>query len=209
MTNSEAGTRVPLIFRAPWIEASRGAKTKALSELVDLYPTLAELAGIGLPAGDEGAHLGGTSLVPVFHNTSASVKEVALSQFPRCWQNNTDFVPNKLNGPGDELNHTASLMAMSDCHWTRRGGIDFMGYAIRTDTHRFVEWFVWDGEKLAPKWDEVHARELYDHSQVSQYDDSYLDQTENENLAEDASQAGLVSKLSALLRREVTKWLVS
>ena len=38
MTNSEAGTRVPLFFRAPWIKSAVGAKTKALAELVDLFP---------------------------------------------------------------------------------------------------------------------------------------------------------------------------
>lgn len=208
MTNSEAGTRVPLIFRTPWISSSKGKKSKALSELVDLYPTLSTLAGIGLPTGPEGEHLGGTSLVPIFLNSSTSVKAVALSQFPRCWQNNTDHVPNQLGASGDELNHTVSLTSMSDCHWERREGIDFMGYSMRTDTHRFTEWFRWDGAKLAPLWDQVHARELYDHSRVSQFDDSYFDQTENVNLADDNDQAPLVRQLSAQLRREVQQWLV-
>lgn len=103
---------------------------------VDLFPTLSELAGLSLPVGLGGAHLGGSSLVPVFHDPNSTVKTVALSQFPRCWQNNTGFDMNDIRGPGDEVNKTVSLTSMSDCHWVRNTELDFMGYSIRTDTHR-------------------------------------------------------------------------
>lgn len=39
-----------------------------------------------MPTGAGGADLGGVSLVPVFRDSSATVRSVALSQFPRCWQ---------------------------------------------------------------------------------------------------------------------------
>merc|ERR1711871_1941821 len=45
MTNFELGVRVPLIIRAPWAQRA-GAKTPALAEAVDLFPTLVELAGL-------------------------------------------------------------------------------------------------------------------------------------------------------------------
>ena len=89
MTNSEAGTRVPLFVRAPWISPSVGLKTPALAELVDLFPTISDLAGLELPAGKGGAKLGGVSLAPVMREPNAPWTKVALSQFPRCWQNNT------------------------------------------------------------------------------------------------------------------------
>ena len=64
---------------------------------MDFYPTLSELAGLTLPTGAGGAHLGGTSLVPVFHApATATVKAVALSQFPRCWPQK-----NATRGPAD------------------------------------------------------------------------------------------------------------
>ena len=49
----ENSARVPLIIRAPWIAgASSGQQTNALVELVDVYKTVCELAGVPLPGGD-------------------------------------------------------------------------------------------------------------------------------------------------------------
>lgn len=89
---------------------------------------LSELAGLELPTGQGGEYLGGVSQVPVMHNPQGpGVKDVALSQFPRCWQNNTHYEGNK---PGDENNRTNSWESMSDCHWTDRLYIDYMGYRV-------------------------------------------------------------------------------
>ena len=78
-SNFELDTRVPLIISAPGFKKWRGQKTNALAELVDLYPTLAELAGInqGLPS-----NLEGVSLVPSMSIPSVAVKHVAYSQHP-------------------------------------------------------------------------------------------------------------------------------
>jgi arylsulfatase A-like enzyme len=76
-TNFELDTRVPLIASAPGRQA-RGQRTRALTELVDLYPTLAELADLPIPA-----ELEGTSFAPVLDDPSATVKTAAFSQFPR------------------------------------------------------------------------------------------------------------------------------
>lgn len=46
MTNYETGTRVPLLFRAPWMKNAVNVKVKQLAELVDMYPTLSELVSI-------------------------------------------------------------------------------------------------------------------------------------------------------------------
>lgn len=78
-TNFELDTRVPLILAAPG-QAAQGVRTDALVELVDLYPTLAELAGLPAPEGVEGA-----SLAPLFDDPDRSWKKAAFSQFPRPW----------------------------------------------------------------------------------------------------------------------------
>ena len=75
-TNFELTTRVPLIVSAPGMEAA-GGRTMALVELVDLYPTLCELADLPLPEGLEG-----TSFVPLLNDPETPWKKAAFSQFP-------------------------------------------------------------------------------------------------------------------------------
>lgn len=72
----ELDARVPLIIATP--EHKAGQRTDALVELLDLYPTLAELCGLEVPDAVEGA-----SLVPVLSDPDARVKSFALTQTPR------------------------------------------------------------------------------------------------------------------------------
>ncbi len=76
-TNFEMDTHVPLIIRAPGMR-TRGQRTKALTEFVDIYPTLCELAGLPLPQ-----HLEGLSMVPLLHDPNRKWKRAAFSQYPR------------------------------------------------------------------------------------------------------------------------------
>lgn len=78
-SNFELDTRVPLIIATPK-QKTGGSRTDAIVELVDIYPTLSELAGIPLPEG-----LDGESLLPVLKEPSRSGKNIAVSQFPRPW----------------------------------------------------------------------------------------------------------------------------
>lgn len=77
MTNFEFGTRVPLLVSLPGMKAA-GQRSRALVELVDLYPTLAELCGLPLPE-----HLEGTSLAPLLEDPSRPWKNAAFSQYLR------------------------------------------------------------------------------------------------------------------------------
>lgn len=76
-TNFELDVRVPLIIADPTRKAGQGKTTRALAELVDLYPTLAELSDI---ANDLPSNLEGLSLAPVVADPSTSVKDAAFSQ---------------------------------------------------------------------------------------------------------------------------------
>jgi iduronate 2-sulfatase len=69
--------RVPLIISAPGI-GTGGAKTSAISELIDIFPTLTDLSALPNPP-----QLDGASLVPLLKDASASVKPAALTQHPR------------------------------------------------------------------------------------------------------------------------------
>ena len=72
----EEATRVPFIFSVPWIKEPHGKATKHITELIDLYPTLAELSGLKAPKDLQGA-----SMVPLLKNPSADdwAKDVAFT----------------------------------------------------------------------------------------------------------------------------------
>jgi arylsulfatase A-like enzyme len=76
-TDFETATRAPLIMAAPQMK-SAGQRTRALVEFVDIYPTLAELAGLPPPA-----HLEGTSFAPLLTEPTLPWKKAAFSQFLR------------------------------------------------------------------------------------------------------------------------------
>jgi len=77
-TNYEVATRVPMIIWTPDMPAkTQGQKTKALFELIDMYPTLCELAGVPKPD-----HLEGHSFVPLIENPKRRWKTAAFSQYP-------------------------------------------------------------------------------------------------------------------------------
>ena len=83
MSAFERSARVPLVIAAP--SARKGASARGLAELVDLYPTLAELAGIKvLPT------LDGVSLVPMLRDPSAAVKDGAFTQVRNGYAIRTD-----------------------------------------------------------------------------------------------------------------------
>ena len=143
-TNYELDTRVPLVIAAPG--KTRGVKSDGLVELVDLYPTLADLSGLKVPDSLEGS-----SLVPLLINPGQPWKTAVFSQFPRPW--------------------------------IYKGKPDLMGYAIRTDRYRYVEW-------RDLKTTEIKAIELYDEQD---------DPAEVNNIANVASGKILVKELKEKL----------
>ncbi len=84
MSLFERSARVPLIIAGP-AGAARGQVARGIVELVDLYPTLAALAGL-TPA----APLDGVSLSPMLTNPSATVKDAAFSQARNGYAVRTD-----------------------------------------------------------------------------------------------------------------------
>lgn len=73
----DVDTRVPLIFRAQGTGGGE-KRTGALTENVDIFPTLCDLCDLPLPA-----HLEGVSLTPLFENPRRPWKTAAFSQYPR------------------------------------------------------------------------------------------------------------------------------
>jgi iduronate 2-sulfatase len=137
-TNFEIDTRVPLIISAPGL--AKNSKCDSVVELVDLHPTLSELAGLPVHAGVEGE-----SFAENVANPSTPGQKTAFSQYPR-------------------------------------GG--YMGYTVRTATHRYTEWH-------NPKEEvRVVARELYKYGEAS---------LESENLADMAAFRDVQKELQEIL----------
>jgi iduronate 2-sulfatase len=79
-TNYEQANRIPILIVAPGV-AKAGSATRQLAETVDIYPTVAELAGLPVPKGPQS--IDGKSLVPVLKNPKARVREHAFHAYPR------------------------------------------------------------------------------------------------------------------------------
>jgi len=153
-TNYEIDTRVPMIFSGYGVEA-KDRQSHALTEFVDIYPSLCEMAGLPVPD-----HLQGSSLVPLLSEPDKEWKKAAFSQ----------FLLGRF-GPAETRKH------------------ERMGYAMRTDRFRYVEWYAWD--KASKSRGELLTTELYDHDS---------DPGENRNLALNPSHASMAESLAKQLK---------
>ncbi len=79
-TNYEEAAHIPFVVVAPGV-TQPGTRTRALVESVDLYPTLAELAGLPTPSGAQ--RLDGRSFVATLRNPQAPTKEAVFHSYPR------------------------------------------------------------------------------------------------------------------------------
>jgi iduronate 2-sulfatase len=102
--------RVPLIISAPG-SGWKPATTEAICELIDVFPTLTELAGLPAPP-----RCDGVSLVPVLEDDRASVKSAALTQHPR---------PALYWGGGPQAMPDAMGYALSTDRWSYHEWRDF------------------------------------------------------------------------------------
>lgn len=170
-TNFELGARVPLIVSAPGMP--QGVLSKALVESVDIYPTIASLAGLPPPP-----DLDGMDLTPLFTHPEIPLKDAAFSEYPRC--------PHNISTPWDDT---------TSCVHTDRTKFTAMGYSVRTDNWRYTVWLQWDGTKLAGDFSRPPIGvELYAHTGD---DGTDFDSFENVNVATDPENQAIVADMHA------------
>jgi iduronate 2-sulfatase len=109
-TNFEEAARIPLIVSAPGV-GRPGTRTCALVETVDLYPTLAELAG--LPAPRVPQALDGRSFAGVLRVPSSSARVGAFHSFPRTKP-----------GEGQHVGHAVRTERHRLVEWKKPGDAD-------------------------------------------------------------------------------------
>jgi arylsulfatase A-like enzyme len=147
----EEAARVPLIISAPCMPHA-GKSSAALAELIDVYPTLAELCGLTPPA-----NLPGESLVPLMSDLEKTGKGFALTQVHRGGRRNQE--KNTAKGAKQASNKKAGDKKVRDKKAGDKKGSGKVadqpsvdGYSLRTDRYRYTEWA---GAK--------QGVELYDH----------------------------------------------
>lgn len=130
-SNFEEATRAPLIISSPGMNSN---STKSLTEHVDIFPTLCDLAGLPIPP-----QLQGKSLKLVMQDPTVVVKKYATSQYPR-------------SGVDEETGRSGFVEANT------------MGYSIRDGQYRFTIWMkngFRTTKRYAEK--DVIGMELYDY----------------------------------------------
>ena len=186
-TNYEIAARVPLLIWTPDMpDQHRGKGTDALVELVDMYPTLCELAGLELPE-----HLEGHSFAPLLEDPAQEWKSAAFSQFPnpalREWAANplSAGMRETYFGPLIEEVEERIIDQQGDT-WDRElFEQHLMGYSMRTDRYRLVVW----QDRRDPQAEPIFV-ELFDHQ---------TDPGETKNIAE--REPGVVNELLVRFRK--------
>ncbi|XP_053931594.1 iduronate 2-sulfatase isoform X2 [Cuculus canorus] len=181
-SNFDVATRVPLMFYVPGVTTSSVSEgerifpyldpfghglglvpqghSKKVVELVSLFPTLAELAGLQVPpvCPESSFHVAlcteGPSIVHYFNVSEEKVEEedngsddpyrcfneepVAFSQYPR---------------PADTPQWNSDKPKLKD--------IRIMGYSMRTIDCRYTVWVGFNPNNFSADLEDVHAGELY------------------------------------------------
>lgn len=106
-SNFEQATNAPLICYSPKIKPS---VTQSISEFVDVFPTLCDLAGLPIPN-----NLAGKSLKSIMKEPNLKIKEFAISQYPRS----------STKMETERQGYAASKI---------------MGYSLRNKRYRFTLW---------------------------------------------------------------------
>ena len=170
MVVRELGVRVPLMVRSPaHAMTAAGVKTPALIEAVDLYRTLAALAGLPPPATQHEDSLQGSDMSALFAappTSGTGPKPYAFSQF------------GKSNTKSGGVLEPWNTCTKCDVHL----GFDYFGYSLRDDRWRYTEWVEWNHSSARPIWGSYGVGggiELYDHEGDLGTDMDAASETEN------------------------------
>lgn len=154
-SNSDFALKVPLIIKVPNYEPR---SVDSPVELIDIFPTLVELAHLSPKKVPRCASLenvtnlcfAGKSLVRMMKGETKRRGRYAISQYPR---------------PSKDPQINSDEPRLED--------IKIMGYSIRTNRFRYTEWIGFNSNTFKKIWHKNFGTELYDY---------VVDPNETENL---------------------------
>ncbi|PIK56566.1 hypothetical protein BSL78_06534 [Apostichopus japonicus] len=160
----------------------QGPTSNAFAELVDLFPTVSDLAGLQVPSLcpedslNETLCREGVSLAPLIKShfgggeqNISNVKTCTISQYPR---------------PSDQPEKGSILPKLAT--------IIIMGYSMRTSDYRYSEWVGFNHTTFQMDWEDLHASELYILAN---------DPSEDNNVAQDPTYIDIVQEMSSKLHQ--------
>ena len=213
------------MIRVPWLPHTFGAMTQGLLELIDVFPTLQELAGFPVSPELEGVSHAGLIQALGGGASSGSQQQsgellpprtVALAQFPRCIAAGSE----NASWYWDRNNCNSNTSGELNTYWYRThlppklptspprlllpppvaDQYTAMGMTMRTvEGWRFTRWVRWNGVALRPDWSAPDfGEELYDHRSepaLGSFD------SQSDNLAQDPTHAQTVARLRKQLQQ--------
>ncbi|XP_017760628.1 PREDICTED: iduronate 2-sulfatase, partial [Eufriesea mexicana] len=190
-SNYDVALKVPLIISIPELTYQKSKEKmntnnsseknqifiNSIVELVDIFPTIADLANISIPVCSnkyiEITCSEGISFMPLIRaalkKESILWKKAAFGQYPR------PSIKPSIHPNSDE---------------PRLKEIKAMGYTLRTNKYRYTAWVTFKPETKLPDWNDIIAEELYDH---------HNDKGENRNVASFKKYIKIKKKLQILL----------
>jgi len=184
MTSSKPNFSFIDVLKQPQISFKKGATSNELVELVDLFPTLSQLANLPIPKTCPPNSLQvdfcteGLSFAPFIDKALIKHKENKLKFEGHHRGGGKSAVFSQYPRPSEYPQQNTDLPKLKD--------IRIMGYSMRTREHRYTEWVRFDPETFTPDFHQVVANELYLHEQ---------DPLEVENVANLPMYKPLVEKL--------------
>ncbi|XP_031833047.1 iduronate 2-sulfatase [Nomia melanderi] len=194
-SNFDVTLRVPLIISIPSLKNNSLLKKQltidSMVELVDIFPTIADLANIPISIClkengkknttqieekcSEVVCSEGVSLMPLIRAATTQEllpwKNAVFGQYPR------PGIKPSMNPNSDE---------------PRLKEIKAMGYTLRTRRYRYTAWLQFNPETKVSNWNDIIAEELYDHK---------INNAENKNLVDFPRYLKIKTKLKVLLKR--------
>uniref|UniRef100_A0A8C1M0L2 Iduronate 2-sulfatase n=1 Tax=Cyprinus carpio TaxID=7962 RepID=A0A8C1M0L2_CYPCA len=196
-SNFDVATRVPLIVYKPGVTSpfprpgektfpfidvfqgtreqfGKGRGVESVVELVDVFPTLSNLAGLRplrrCPSSSFKIELctEGSNLANLIRNQERELNREAYSysQYPR---------------PSDSIQENSDLPDLAD--------IRIMGYSIRSNDYRYTLWVGFDPIRCQPNMTDIHAGEMYLLAE---------DPGEDNNVFDEFDHASVLHKLGVL-----------